>query len=430
MSDEPSDDAKALDPRQGFFYAFGNVAGGIYNGFNLAVLSIYLSGITGPLLQGYLSNTKTMEGTIIQPIVGRLSDRSTSRFGRRRPFIGIFAPISVVFLLLIPYLHGASGGLRVPLIAGSIILFSIAANIAADPFGTLMIDITPERQRSRFNAILSIVTIVAQVLFVLFAAIVSIKKNNTPVQIFWVAGGIMLICYALVFFGVREPPAARLAAAKEERVPPGRYVADLRRFKQAQKLLLSYFFLWTGLNPLQVYLGPFVIHDFHASKAKAYFILIALFIFIAIFAYPWGLLAKRFGYRETITAGTVLMILAAIMGLLVRSYALLFIVAGVAGAGFSATTVLNYPYLSTLVPGSKMGVFTGLQTAFTSVGVVVSTGIAALLIAHFDYRSIFAVQAVMMVIDLAILWRVKETIAAQEVATVVAHEPLLAGIQA
>lgn len=417
-----------LEIRQGVFYSMGSIANGVYNGFNLAVLSIYLNSFMGPFLQGYLSNTNTIDGAVIQPLVGRWSDRTSSRFGRRRPFIGVFAPISVVFLIAIPYLHGAARDLRVPLIAASIILFSIANNIAADPTEALLVDITPERQRPRFNAILSIVSTGAQLLFVAFALIVSIKKSNTPTSIFWVAAAIMLVCYALVFLGVREPPVAQKSARQEGRVPLRQYVADLRQFSQAQKLLLSFFFLWTGLNPLVVYLGPFVKHDFRASNSQAYAVLIALFALVALYAYPWGWLQKRYGYRPMITAGTVLMMLAALMALFVRSYILLFPVAFLAGAGFSATTVLNYPYLSTLVPGSKMGVFTGLQTAFTSIAVPVSTGVATLLIDNIDYRAIFALQLLMMFVDLAILWRVSESLAEREVKSVLTEERALVGV--
>jgi len=419
-----------LNTRQSIFYSMGAVASGVYNGFNLAVLSIYLNGFMGPFLQGYLSNTNTIDGAVIQPLVGRWSDRTTSRFGRRRPFIAVFAPISVVFLIAIPYLHGSGKDLRVPLIAASIILFSIANNIAADPMKALLVDITPERRRPRFNAVISMVSTGAQLFFVLFALVISIKKNNTPTAVFWAAGGIMLVSYLLVFLGVHEPPAAERSAHQENRVPLKQYLTDLRQFGQAQKLLISFFFLWTGLNPLVVYLGPFVKHDFHASNSKAYLILLVLFALVAVFAYPWGILQKRYGYRPMITIGTVMMMVAAGVALLVRSYVLLFPVAILAGAGFSATTVLNYPYLSTLVPAGKIGVFTGLQTAFSSIAVPVSTGIATLLILNIDYRAIFALQFVMMIADLVILWRIDESRASKEIELVALEEQQPVGSRA
>ncbi|KAI0914871.1 major facilitator superfamily domain-containing protein [Ustulina deusta] len=44
-----------------------------------------------------------LSGLIVQPIVGTIADRSTSRWGRRRPFILIGAIISALFLLLLGF---------------------------------------------------------------------------------------------------------------------------------------------------------------------------------------------------------------------------------------------------------------------------------------------------------------------------------------
>ena len=415
--------ADGIDRRQAFFYSMGQVAGGIYENFNHSVLSLYLLTVTGnPFAITYLSQTKTMDGAIIQPIVGRLSDRTTSRFGRRRPFFGIFNPLSVVFLIMIPYLGSTSHNLRLPLIAAAIILFSVCANIASDPYGTLMIDITPEGARARFNAILQIVATVSQIVFGVVFIFLTFKKNTIPPAIFWLAGLAMLACYALVFFGVHEPKNAHEVARREKHVPLKKLIKDLRKFTQAQKLLVSFFFLWTGLNPIVSLIAVFEKKTFHASNGSAVLAYTLVGLFVGLAAYPWGKLAGHFGYRSMITSGTVMMIFAAGCAMIVPTYLLSLPVLAVAGIGFSATTVLNYPYLSTLVPAAKMGVVTGLQSTFLSIGVPISAGLAAVCIDAFGYRSIFGLQAVTMAIFLGILWRVSETKARQEIAEVETEE--------
>jgi MFS family permease len=126
-------------------------------------------------------------------------------------------------------------------------------------------------------------------------------------------------------------------------------------------------------------------------------------------------------------AGTLLLIAAAVWGLVVPSYLWLFPLAVLAGAGFAATTVLTYPYLSQLVPGSKMGVFTGLQTAFSAVAVPVSVGVTGTLIHFFGYRSIFAMLAAMMVLDVYFLLSIDEQAAREQVRQVEEQERMLAG---
>src|SRR5438270_9030998 len=134
--------------RQKVWYSFGNFGNGVYNGLNNAILGLYILAFTSnPFLIGYLSNTRTMEGVILQPLAGKWSDRMGSPLGRRRPFILVFIPLSVFFLALIPVLSRQSHAIALPLIVAAIILFSINWNLAGDPYQALMVDITQPEER-------------------------------------------------------------------------------------------------------------------------------------------------------------------------------------------------------------------------------------------------------------------------------------------
>src|SRR4051794_13427097 len=211
--------------RQKVFYSFGNLGNGVYNGLNNAILGLYVSAFTGnPFIIGYLSNTRTMEGVVIQPLVGRWSDRTDSRLGRRRPFILFGIPISVLCLILVPTFGHLGHNLALPLIIAAICAFSITWNIAGDPYQALMIDITPERERSIFNAVLSVIALLGQVVILVYASFASLKKNSIPDAVFYVCAGFLLLSYALVFFGVREPKDATAQAEREEHIPLRVYV--------------------------------------------------------------------------------------------------------------------------------------------------------------------------------------------------------------
>lgn len=402
--------------RQKAFYSFGQFGNGVYNGLNTAILGLFVSAFTGnAFIIGYLSNTRTIEGVIIQPIVGRWSDRSTNRLGRRRPFILFGIPLSVLFLGLIPLAGHASHTWALPLIIISIVLFSITWNIAGDPYQALMIDITPERERSLFNAVLSVIALVGQVAILVYASVASIKKDNIPDLIFYLGAGFLLVTYAVVFFGVREPHKALSQAHMEDKIPLRVYIEEMRTFKESLKLLVSIFFLWTGLNAILPYLTVFTKHVMRVDNSHAIRIYLVIILASAVAAYPFGRLGARYGNRPFIVLGTVLMIGAGIGGTVAPSYNWLYPVAILAGIGFSSTTALTYPYLSQLVPSSKMGVFTGLQAAFSSVAVPISVGVTSVLIGHFGYRSIFAVLTVMMVVDVVVLMSIDEDAARQQV---------------
>ncbi|MBV9281655.1 MAG: MFS transporter [Chloroflexi bacterium] len=414
--------------RQKVFYSFGQIGNGAYNGINNAVLTLFVSGFTSnPFVIGYLGNSRTVEGVVIQPLVGRWSDRTSSPLGRRRPFILFGVPLSVLFLLLVPLVGHTRHNLALPLIAASVILFSITWNIAQDPYSALMVDITPSEERPRFNAILSVLALLGQVGIVVYASVAALKKNNIPDGVFYACAAVMALSYVVVFLGVREPRRAVEAAQVENRIPFRAYVAELQVFREAFKLLVSIFFLWNGLNAILPFISTFPIKIVHASKSQALVIYVVIILSSAVFAYPFGWLGARYGNRRMIALGTTLLIASAILGLVVPTYFWLFPLAILAGCGFSATTVLTYPYLSQLIPGSKIGLFTGLQTAFSAVAVPLSTVLTGTLIDLFGYRSIFAMLAVMMVFDILVLLAIDERAAREQVRQVEERERLMAG---
>src|SRR5579872_4770460 len=94
-------------------YSSGNIGSGIFFAFNNFILPAFLDALHMPAIGiGLLSSTRSLEGAVLQPLVGAWSDRTWNRLGRRRPFIVWFVPISVFFLLLTPFLPGwATDGL-------------------------------------------------------------------------------------------------------------------------------------------------------------------------------------------------------------------------------------------------------------------------------------------------------------------------------
>ncbi|RHW19435.1 MFS transporter [Sphingomonas gilva] len=81
-------------------------------------------------------------GLIVQPVIGYLSDRTTGRFGRRRPYIlggGMLAALALFAMPNAPSLWAAS-----------LVLWVLTAsiNIAMEPFRALVADRLPEEQRT------------------------------------------------------------------------------------------------------------------------------------------------------------------------------------------------------------------------------------------------------------------------------------------
>src|SRR5579859_6063704 len=88
-------------------YAAGSIGTGAFYAFNNFVLPSVLKAFGAPdLLIGLLSSTRSIEGAVIQPTVGALSDRIWTRFGRRRPFMIVGIPLSAVFFVAAAFVNG------------------------------------------------------------------------------------------------------------------------------------------------------------------------------------------------------------------------------------------------------------------------------------------------------------------------------------
>lgn len=86
-------------------------------------------------------------GVLVQPIVGYLSDRTRSRWGRRRPFVVIGALAASAALVL--FVHASS----LAIAAALLWLLCIGANLGMEPLRALTGDLVPENQRNRAFAL-------------------------------------------------------------------------------------------------------------------------------------------------------------------------------------------------------------------------------------------------------------------------------------
>jgi MFS family permease len=133
---------------------------------NTAVGSIFMPYLVGIFAPEAIKNTALggmrsaglVIAMLVQPAAGMLSDRSTSRFGRRRPFILVGALFDCLFLLAI----ALSQTYWALLIA--ILLIQFSSNVSHGPLQGLIPDLVPEDQRSHASAVKSIMELLPVVL--------------------------------------------------------------------------------------------------------------------------------------------------------------------------------------------------------------------------------------------------------------------------
>jgi len=126
-----------LNMNVGFFgiqYSFG------LQQSNMSPIYSYLG--ADPENLPYLWLAGPMTGLIVQPIVGVMSDKTLSRWGRRRPYFLIGAIICSICLFFMPYSS------EVWMAAGLLWILDAANNITMEPYRAFVSDKLPEQQHS------------------------------------------------------------------------------------------------------------------------------------------------------------------------------------------------------------------------------------------------------------------------------------------
>ena len=383
-------------------YAAGSIGTGAFYAFNNFVLPPILKSFGAPdLLIGLLSSTRSIEGAVIQPTIGALSDRVWTRFGRRRPFILIGIPLSALFFLAGAFVNGLFA------LAVVIFLFSIFFNVAVDPYTALLADIAPLEQRGWLSGLAIGVQLVSSVAFLLVMYFATGGSSAVPFWAYGLVAVVLIGSFGLTVVGIREPrELEKHAHHQQERLPLRAYLDALLEQRQAMRYLGTLFVYQFGLNAIIPFLVLFIEEDIHESQQIAFGLSAGLLVVTALGAVVFGKLADRIGTRDVLAIGWGLLAVSAIAGVFITTLPQTIAVVVVAGIGNGAATAVTWPLLTALIPPEKTGVFAGLKAAAESIAIPLSVLVAAeLFLPRFGYHGIFAMLAINIVIALVLLVR-------------------------
>ena len=155
-------------------------------------------------------------GILVQPIVGTLSDKTWTRFGRRVPYLFIGAAVAVLVMCLLP--NAGSLGLTVSaaMMFGLIALMFLdtSINMAMQPFKMLVGDMVNEEQKAKAYSIQSFLCNAGSVAGYLFPFIFTFigisnvaEKGVVPDSVIWsfyIGASILILCVIYTTSKVKE----------------------------------------------------------------------------------------------------------------------------------------------------------------------------------------------------------------------------------
>jgi len=334
-------------------------------------------------------------GLVIQPIIGAMSDKTWTRYGRRRPYFLVGALVGSIAVLLMPYS---------PVLWVAVSLFWIldaAMNTAMEPYRALVGDQLNDSQRTVGFAVQSFMIAGGQILsglMPLFLGLVGISAvasgHGVPdiVKYSFVIGvGAMLITVLWTFFTTEEYPPQNMVEFRKMQSEKGGFwnafkeIADaVREMPDAiRKLWWVKLATWYGMPLMWQYLGLSIARHcfnaptpdspgFEAASQWGGVALTVMNITTVVMSILIPMVVRKIGTKQTyaafLTAGGV----GFLAMLFTPNINLVLACMTLVGVAWSAIITMPFIIATAAVPAERIGVYMGLLNAFICIPQIIN----------------------------------------------------------
>ena len=361
------------------------------------------------------------------PFFGSLSDRTSTKLGKRMPFILFGTGCAVILMNLLPLLDNSYAAEPSPLKLASFVivlaLLLIAMGTYRSPAVALMPDVTPKPLRSRANAIINLMGAVGGVLYLAFAAVLypnsKVKaleeagKHVNYQPLFLIVSAVMFLTVGILFLTIRERKLTEENQALEAQHPEWNLAVDdgsgnealPKPVKRSLAFLLASIALWfIGYNGVTTWFSTYVDVVMGQGLGGASQCLLIATVGAVVSYIPIGALAAKIGRKRTIQIGIVLLAACFAMGyVLTTMYTtitpVMFVVFALVGFAWAAINVNSLPMVVEMCKGSDIGKFTGYYYTASMAAQVVTPVVAGTLMRKIDYRVLFPYAALFVALS-------------------------------
>jgi len=391
-------------------------------------------------------------GMVVQPIVGKYSDKTWTRWGRRIPYLFIGAVVAILVMCLLPNAGSLHMSLTAAMIFGAcmLMLLDTSINMAMQPFKMMVGDMVNEKQKTTAYSIQSFLCNAGSLVGYLFPWIFSqigisgVAPTgvipDTVKYAFYIGAAILIICVVYTSLLVKEYAPAEyneyhpVDTKEQEEDEP----SMLQLLKNAPSAFwtvgLVQFFCWAAFMYMWTYTNGTVAHGaFDAptklNEAGAVVLDTAsqqyqdagnwvgiLFAVQAIGSVIWATVLPMFknikvGYTVSLIMGGLGFMSTAIFS----DQYMLFISFLLIGAAWAAMLALPFTILTNALKGGHMGTYLGLFNCTICLPQIVAAAIGGIVLGFFTTPGQLAPEVNMLVlagifllIGSAAVWIIKE----------------------
>ncbi len=317
-------------------------------------------------ISGYIMAADNVLAVFLLPLFGALSDKVSTRFGKRMPFIFLGSCLAAALMLLVP-MANAIRSLTLFILAVGMLLLVMASY--RSPAVALMPDVTPKPLRSKGNAVINLMgTLGGIVSFLLIALFVKNKELGGYTYVFAIVAAFMVASAVILALTIRENKlVAQMPPEPAEAEEAGEAKAMPKEVKKSLAFLLLSVSLWfMAYNAVSTAYSRYVdaVWD-KGQDAGSIMMIIAMLVAAAAFI-PVGHLSSRLGRKKVILGGIILLAAAFGLGVLFPNYGITaYIIMCTIGVGWASINVNSYPMVVEMSKGCDVGKYTGLYYTFS-----------------------------------------------------------------
>ena len=375
-------------------------------------------------------------GMIVQPLVGKYSDRTWWRFGRRIPYLFLGSLIAIAVMCLLPNAGNFSFTFTGAMIFGliALMLLDTSINMAMQPFKMLVGDMVSEEQKSKAYSIQSflvnaggLVGFMFPFLFAWFGIANTAPEGQVPDTVkysFYIGAAILILCVLFTTFKVKEMPPKEYAEfhgidpdKKEEKAP-----SMLTLLKNAPSAFwtvgLVQFFCWAAFLYMWTYTNGAIADTVWGTtdvKSEGYQTagnwVGILFAVQSVGSVLWALIIPKF--RNLKTAYVVSLLIGAVgfaSVFFIHDQYLLFISFLLIGVAWAAMLAVPFTLLTNSLSGEHIGTYLGLFNGTICLPQIVAAacGGCVLKMVGGAQVSMFIVAGVLLALGAVAVYFVKE----------------------
>jgi MFS family permease len=363
-----------------------------------------------PALALFIMTWDNIINIFVQPWVGAKSDRTWNRFGRRKGWILLGAPIAMLGFVFIPVAQSLIA------VMAFILITNFGMALFRSPTVAWLGDLFTSNERSKANGVINLMGGVGGLLAyfgggMLFNAL----GRSAP----FIGGAIAtLLALAVVIIYVKEPAKIEIAAPQEKRNVIQDLLGVVRNpNKSGFWVLMGILFWFMAFNALETGLSSFAVFSLGIEPGMASIYAAGVTVSVIIFAVPAGLIAQRIGRRNTIQIGLSGLIVLFLVGyFIIQNVPTLLFILVTVGFFWAMVNVNSLPLVYDYGDESRIGAYTGLYYFSSQTAAVLGPTLGGVMVDVLgnQYRWLFIFGTFFMILAWLVMTQVKPIVRQHE----------------